>query len=504
MVFAISADVIDVDAQKQCLTDNAAGGYVGFEGWVRNHNEGKSVMALEYEAYTPMAEKEGRKIMDEARTRFEITGARCVHRVGKLSVGEMAVWIGVTAAHRKAAFDACEYIIDAVKQRLPIWKKETYADGDSGWIHCQHGSSAHEAITESHYYDRQIRLPEMGAEGQEILKRSRILVVGAGGLGCPVLQALAGAGVGTLGICEPDRVQVSNLHRQTLFTTSDLGHNKAEVAAERLRRMNPFIHIQTHPDAFSEDNAERLFKAYDLVLDCTDNFETKYLLSDTAVKLARPLIQASIYQYEGQLRVYEPGSESFCLRCLWPEPPEVGALGTCSESGVLGATAGVFGNLQALEALKFLLNLPGRLSGQHLLMMDLLHSRLVSIRQQPNPACPLCGHLSTPSKENFKENISIEAGELEKLKRFILLDISDTKSQLSLCGAAETWWIPYQEFLENPPVLEDSQTYVLICPFGGRSAYLAKKFRQQGKRHIYSLAGGMAALSGLRKTIGKI
>lgn len=502
-MFEISSAPIDTEFHKMMLMDETAGGYVNFEGWVRNHNEGKSVLTLEYEAYTSMAEKEGGKIVEEALARFDITGARCVHRTGKLAIGEMAVWVGVTAAHRKAAFDACEYIIDEVKHRLPIWKKETYTDGDSGWVNCQHGCADHAHVDECSYYDRQLRLPEVGKSGQERLKRSKVLVVGVGGLGCPALQALAGAGVGTLGICEPDQVQVSNLHRQSLFSIEDIGHSKAEIAAEKLRRMNPFISIHTHPEAFAEDNAEALFAAYDLVLDCTDNFETKYLLSDSAVKLHKPLIQASIYQYEGQLMIYEPQAQSYCMRCLWPEPPEAGAFGTCGETGVLGATAGVFGNLQALEALKWLLNLPRRLDGQQLLIMDLLNGHTSRIRQQASPDCPLCGRSVGFPKQTAKERISIEAGELESLSSFIVLDISETRTSLPLQGNFRTLWIPYQELLENPPVLDGNQTYLLVCPFGGRSAYLTRKLRRQGKDNVYSLAGGIAALTQLRDYVWK-
>jgi adenylyltransferase/sulfurtransferase len=403
--------------------------------------------------------------------------------------------VGVTAPHRKAAFDACEYIIDEVKHRLPIWKKETYADGDSGWINCQHGcASGPGTLLESEYYDRQVRLPEVGKEGQEILKHSKVLIVGAGGLGCPVLQALAGAGVGTLGICEPDHVQASNLHRQTLFSTDDIGKSKVRVAAERLRKLNPFIQVQIYSEKFSETNAGDLFTAYDLIVDCTDNFETKYLLNDTSVKLSKPLIQASIYQYEGQLRVYDPQAKSFCLRCLWPELPETAELGTCRETGVLGATAGVFGNLQALEAIKFLLNLPGRLSGQHLLMLDLLHYRTYSLRQQPSPDCPLCSGSNVFPKQGYKERISIEADELETLNNFIFLDISETKTNLPLSNDIRTWWVPYSEFLESPPTLDEEQTYLVACPFGGKSAYLTRKLRQQGKDNVYSLSGGTTAL----------
>lgn len=502
-MFEISSSQIDADIQKQHLTDCTAGGYVSFEGWVRNHNEGKAVTALEYEAYASMAEKEGQKILDEAFTYFDITNARCIHRVGKLAIGEMAVWVGVTGAHRKGAFEACEYIINAVKHRLPIWKKETYVDGDSSWINCQHGCAVHhETLTESDYYDRQIRLPEIGKKGQEILKQSKVLVVGAGGLGCPVLQALAGAGVGTLGICEPDKVQISNLHRQTLFTADDLGSNKGEIATVRLEKQNPFIHIQIHPEAFTEANAEALFRAYDLVLDCTDNFETKYLLSDTAVKLAKPLIHASIYQYEGQLSVYEPHASSFCLRCLWPEPPGAAELGTCGETGVLGATTGVVGNIQALEAIQFLLNLPGRLSGKHLMLIDLLYRHTSSLRQQPNPECPLCGDAIPSANQTPKERISIEVGELEKLNRFIVLDISETKADLPLPDDILTLWIPYSKILENPSDLNENQTYLIVCPFGGRSAYLARKLRQKGITHVFSLTGGIATLAGLRTKVG--
>ena len=195
-------------------------------------------------------------------------------------------------------------------------------------------------------------LREVGAEGQARLRAASVLVVGAGGLGVPVLQYLAGAGVGRLGIVDADRLEPSNLHRQTWYALADCGREKSALAAERVRALNPEVRVEAHALRLDAGNAERLAAGHDLILDCSDNFATKFLLNDLALRTRKPVLFASVYQYEGQLQLVRGDDATACLRCVWPEATRDGLVGNCAEAGVLGPVPGVFGSLQALEALK--------------------------------------------------------------------------------------------------------------------------------------------------------
>jgi sulfur-carrier protein adenylyltransferase/sulfurtransferase len=509
MMFLITEQPLEERAVVQELKHSRAGGYVSFEGWVRDHNDGQAVSALEYEAFEALANSEGEKILAEAKAKFEILEAACLHRTGLLKIGEMAVWVGVTAAHRNAAFAACEYIIDEVKHRLPIWKKEYYVNGDSGWVNCQqcaevgHSHEASTEVTEKEFYARQLCLPEIGEAGQARLKNSRVLVVGAGGLGSPAMQYLAAAGVGTLGICEYDRLEGSNLHRQVLYTAESIGAFKADLAATRLRELNPFVEMVTHREKISPSNVEALFQRYDLVLDCTDNFETKFLLNDAAVLTRTPLIQSSIYQYEGQIQLYQPGENSACLRCLWPETPNAGCVGTCAEVGVLGAVPGVFGTLQALEALKLILRLPGALGGDEMLVMDLLHYEVRKLRRPKNPTCPLCGE--NPILKEIADTLESDQPVIWEIdarsllrdpKSFVVIDIREpVEVKATPLLGNDILLMPMSSFSAYDTAFDSEQHYLLVCETGLRSGYLAKILHQQGKTRFYSLVGGKVALA---------
>ncbi|GIW24010.1 molybdopterin-synthase adenylyltransferase MoeB [Meiothermus sp.] len=238
-------------------------------------------------------------------------------------------------------------------------------------------------------YARHIVLPGVGGAGQARLKQSSVLVVGAGGLGSPVLMYLAAAGVGRLGIVEMDRVALSNLQRQVLFDTEHIGQPKAEVARARLNGLNPHIEIHTHTLKLDSHNALEILAPYDLVVDCSDNFPTRYLVNDACVLLDKPLVYGAIHQFEGQLSVfhYQGGP---CYRCLFPNPPQPGTVPNCSEAGVFGVLPGVIGSLMATEALKLLLGQGEVLSGK-LLLYDGLQARFSHIRFSRRQDCLVCG-----------------------------------------------------------------------------------------------------------------
>ena len=251
-------------------------------------------------------------------------------------------------------------------------------------------------------YARHLVLPGVGEEGQAKLKASRVLVIGAGGLGSPVLYYLAAAGVGRLGIVEHDRVDPSNLNRQILYTEADLGRKKAEVARERLLALNPHVEVVAYPERFTAALARKLVPEYDLVVDASDNFPTRYLANDAAVLFDRPLVYGAIYRFEGQVSVfhYEGGP---CYRCLFKKPPP--RQPACSEAGVFGVLPGVVGALMAAEAIKVLLGLGEPLSGR-LLFYDALEADFRTFRFPRDPACPVCGERPTITElreETYKD-----------------------------------------------------------------------------------------------------
>ncbi len=390
-MFTLQETPLDPDALRAELANPHAGAFVCFEGWVRNHHQGESVVRLEYEAFPAMAIRVGTAILEEARTRFSLCEAKACHRVGSVAVGERAVWVGVTAAHRQEAFAACRWIMDRIKADLPMWKREHYTDGrDPVWVGagaCCHVDDAHDPATHPRYA-RQVALKEVGVEGQRRLADARVLVVGAGGLGCPALQYLAAAGVGTITIVDGDRVEVSNLHRQVLFGASTLGQNKAEAAASRLRDLNDQIAVRALPDAATPETLPEWIAGHDVVLDCTDNFETRYAVHDACWNARIPLVQAAVYQSDGWVHVIDPKVDAGCFRCVWPEPPPIGCVGNCAEAGVLGVTPGLLGVMQATEAIKCLLGRADALTDATL-YVDVLSGRTQRVQRNARPDC-LC------------------------------------------------------------------------------------------------------------------
>ncbi len=241
-------------------------------------------------------------------------------------------------------------------------------------------------------YARHLILPEVGGAGQQKLLASRVLAVGAGGLGAPVLLYLAAAGVGTLGIIDDDDVDVSNLQRQVVHSTDRIGRPKAESAAAAIWALDPAIGVETHNERLTEANAARLFRDYDLILDGSDNFATRYLVNKAAIAAGRTLVSGAVLRFDGQVSTFKPhaGPEHPCYRCLFPEPPPPGAVPACSEAGILGAVAGVVGTLMAVEALKELIGIGDGLSGR-LQLYDALNASMRTIRFKRRAGCPACG-----------------------------------------------------------------------------------------------------------------
>jgi len=542
--FEFSSVNVDALALRRSLEDAACGGYAAFEGWVRNLNEGREVRRLEYEAFESLAVREGERIIDEARSKFGVTNARCVHRVGDLPLGEIAVWVGVSAPHRDEAFRACRYIIDEVKHRVPIWKKEHYVDGDSGWVNCErcaadattlkpddrshghqhghghghghghrhhhqhhhehrhqhaHGNARHDTPV-SPDYSRQMALPEVGADGQQRLQSAKVAVIGAGGLGVPVLQYLAGAGVGELVIVDGDRLEASNLHRQTWYALADCGEMKASLAARRIQALNPTVKTTVHPERLTATSADALLQGCDLILDCTDNFTSKFLLNDLAHRLGTPVILASVHQYEGQLQLVDPAQGTSCLRCVWPEATRDGLVGNCAEAGVLGPVPGVLGSLQALEALKHLLALPGRLRDE-VVLIDLLTLGVRRIKAKRAAECQtrcerVPAALSTASDESM-EYPDLDSAVADQL---VIIDIRDADEirreplPAAPLSIAKSLAIPMQEILSGRNLPSEGR-YLLICSRGKRSLATCLTLRERGMRDVYSLRGGAQGLS---------
>jgi adenylyltransferase/sulfurtransferase len=351
-------------------------------------------------------------------------------------------------------------------------------------------------------YSRQMALREVGQQGQAKLRASSVLVIGCGGLGVPVLTYLTGAGVGRIGLVDGDKLEPSNLHRQTLYALADVGEYKAVLAAERLRALNPEVDARAYTVRLTAENAGELVSQYDLVIDCTDNFSTKFLLNDVCVRLRKPAIFSSVYQYEGQLQVVRPNRDGACLRCVWPEATRDGLVGNCAEAGVLGPVPGVFGSLQALEALKTLLDLPGQL-GDELLVLDLLTMSTSRVRIRRAASCP--DHASArvvrtqPISAPLAAEKSIEV-ELDSLddadaQGLQIIDIREARELVEMptpSGAARH--MPMAELLHGATALPHAGKYLLVCASGRRSFAAAEELRARGYADVYSLRGGVSAL----------
>lgn len=243
-------------------------------------------------------------------------------------------------------------------------------------------------------YARHIFLPGIGGEGQAKLGQAKVLVIGAGGLGSPAAMYLAAAGVGTVGLLDFDRVDLSNLQRQLLHDTADVGRSKVESGKERLEGLNPNVEVVTHDVALTSQNAMEILEPYEVVVDGTDNFPVRYLVNDATQMLGKPLVYGSIYQFEGQASVFLPGEEHPCYRCLFPEPPPPGSVPSCAEAGVFGVLPGIVGSIQAVEAIKLVTGVGDALVGR-LLVFDALGMEFTTVKLRWDPDCPVCGKSPT-------------------------------------------------------------------------------------------------------------
>ncbi len=381
-------------------------------------------------------------------------------------------------------------------------------------------------------YSRHLLLPEFGEEGQERLKQAKVLVVGAGGLGSPSLLYLAASGVGTIGIVDFDVVETNNLHRQVLYNAGDVGQMKVEAAVRNLERLNPAVSIVSHPVRLTSENAIEIISQYDLVLDGTDNFATRYLVNDACVLTHTPNVYASIYRYDGQVSVFctENGP---CYRCVFPEPPPPGSVPSCAEGGVLGVLPGLLGTLQATEAVKWLAGLGESLVGR-LLLVDALDMTFKTLKIQADPECVVCGerptldklidydlfcgglpaqgvqsevtetaHINHPLQPDpmfFGPSIpSISVVELQDKKSsnedFLLLDVRQPE-ELTIADIGGTL-IPMDELptrLDEVKAFKD-RDIIVMCRTGARSAMVVQWLQNQGLERVFNLDGGIAAWS---------
>ena len=365
--------------------------------------------------------------------------------------------------------------------------------------------SAHLTPEEVLRYSRHLLLPEVGVEGQERLGAARVLVVGAGGLGSPASLYLAAAGVGTLGLVEFDRVDGSNLQRQVLYGTRQIGEPKLGAAAERLTDLNPHVRIERFPARLTAANARETITGFDLVVDGSDNFPTRYLVNDACALMGKPLVYGSIFRFDGQVTVFD-ASRGPCYRCLHPEPPPPGLVPSCAEGGVLGVLPGVIGSLQALEALKLVLGIGESLVGR-LLLFDALRLRMRELALRKDPHCALCGPNPT-----IRDLIDYEVFcGLAPAMAADALEISPRQAREQLAGGGVTL-LDVREPLEHELVsLEGSQLIplselparlaeidprapvIVYCHHGRRSLQAVGLLRAAGFHDALSLAGGIEA-----------
>ncbi|MGA2717730.1 MAG: molybdopterin-synthase adenylyltransferase MoeB [Candidatus Acidiferrales bacterium] len=360
-------------------------------------------------------------------------------------------------------------------------------------------------------YSRHLIMPEVGMEGQLKLKQAKVLCIGTGGLGAPLGLYLAAAGVGRIGLVDFDTVDFTNLQRQVLFGTSDVGRPKIEAAAEHLRNLNPTIQIDTFETRLTSENALDLFKDYDIIVDGTDNFPTRYLVNDACVLLGKPNVYGSIFRFEGQITIFgAPGGP--CYRCLYPEPPPPGLVPSCAEGGVLGVLPGIVGTIQAAETLKLIIGKGDPLIGR-LLLFDALGMKFRELKLRKNPECPVCGDHPTVTKLiDYAEFCGLRGEEapappttvpeitprelkarLDRGDDIYVLDVREPH-EYQICNIGGHL-IPLGDLASRVNELDSSREIVAHCRTGKRSAQASEFLLKAGFRKISNLKGGILAWS---------
>lgn len=376
--------------------------------------------------------------------------------------------------------------------------------------------------TEIKRYSRHLIMPEVGLSGQKKLKAASVLLVGAGGLGSPLGMYLAAAGIGRIGLVDYDQVDYSNLQRQIMYGTKDVGRSKLASAGDRLQDINPYVQLDLHEFPLSSENALELFRPYDIIIDGTDNFPTRYLTNDACVLLGKPNVYGSIFRFEGQASVFY-AKEGPCYRCLFPEPPPPGLVPSCAEGGVLGILPGTIGTIQATEAIKLILGIGQPLIGR-MLIYDALQMEFMELRLRKNPQCPICGqnptvtHLidyeqfcgmpahdhSLYTNTNPQPSPTIpQITPLELQKRLqqgdppLILDVREPHEweivNLAHLGA---FLIPKGQILERMGELDIAAEIVVYCRTGVRSAQVIHLLQQHGFKKLLNLDGGILRWSG--------
>jgi sulfur-carrier protein adenylyltransferase/sulfurtransferase len=356
-------------------------------------------------------------------------------------------------------------------------------------------------------YSRHLLMPEVTSEGQKRLKAARVLCIGAGGLGSPSALYLAAAGVGTIGIVDFDVVDLSNLQRQILHGTKDVGRRKLDSARDRLRDINPEIEIELHQCRFSSDNAREIVSKYDVVVDGSDNFATRYLSNDVCVFEQKPNVYGSIFRFEGQTSVFAPHLGGPCYRCLFPEPPPPDSVPNCAQAGVLGVLPGIIGTLQAIEAIKLIVGVGEPLIGR-LLHFDALKVKFRELTLRRDAQCPVCGENPTifspidyeqfcgAHREETTPAISVRElkQKMDAREAFQLIDVREPfEHEIARIDGAKL--IPLGEFAQRVDELQRQQPIIVHCHSGKRSAQAVRLLQQRGFPNVYNLEGGIDAWS---------